>query len=84
MPDYDEQRLPQVQQLRAERANVEAYGDTARLAAIDRQLELLKAATTRRIAAEEIVATPSDGRQQAPQGRRAARRETADAPVADE
>lgn len=74
MSEFDEQVLPQVQQLRAERANVEAYGDVARVAAIDRQLNLLRAATARR----QAVESESEARQQAPQGRRVARpRETA-------
>lgn len=57
MADVDEQRLPQVAQVQAERANAVAYGDDVRVKALDRRLADLgvrqQAAERRQAAAED-------------------------------
>lgn len=68
---------PHVQQLLAERLNVLAYGNTVRVAAIDKQLSLLGAAEKRQQAAERSAPEPEEARtEQPPVARRARPRET--------
>lgn len=68
------QRQPQVEQLQAERANAEAYGQTDRVAAVDKQLDALgvqrkTAAEKRKAAAEETGDDEKHTRSTPPQGR---------------
>lgn len=74
--DLPYQLAPQVEQLRQERANAEAYGQDDRVAAVDKQLEALGvklAAAKRKAAAEgsgdedEAKKTPPPGRSAKPQ-----------------
>ena len=59
--DVPYQVVPQVEQLRAERANAEAYGQTDRVAAIDKQLEGLGVpAQEKKSAAEKRAAAAKD------------------------
>lgn len=50
--DLPYQQVPQVEQLRQERANAQAYGQTDRVAAVDKQLATLGAAGKRQAAAK--------------------------------
>lgn len=74
MTDIPEQQLTQVAQLRAERANAVAYGQTDIVAAVDRQLSAL-GVTSETADAEvpvaEVAASLQDSRTKAPQGRSA-------------
>jgi len=76
--DLPYQLAPQIEQLRQERVNAEAYGQTERLAAVDKQLAELgvkaKAAEKRKAAAEEKAELEDDkaeARTASPQGRSA-------------
>lgn len=75
----DEAKVPQVEQLEAERVNAEAYGQTDRVEQIDRQLADLgvkkRAAQERKAAAEdksekaEKAEKPAEPKRSAPAGR---------------
>lgn len=65
--DLPYQQVPQVEQLRQERANAVAYGMTDRVAAIDGQLEVFGAAEKRKAAAP--ADDEADARSAPPQGR---------------
>jgi len=70
MSEHPYQVTPQVVQLQTERANAIAYGNEARVEAIDKQLAGLgvkaKAAQERKAATEDV---DDDGHKKPPQGR---------------
>jgi hypothetical protein len=76
--DLPYQQVPQVEQLRRERANAEAYGQTDRVAAVDKQLRGFgveverKAAGEKRKAAAEEADDEGEARRTPPQGRQSA------------